>query len=381
MTTTDSAAFPVDLETLLQPISSREPAGEWLRYEGTYDAVQEARRAEDETLPKGIWQSKVKRADFIKVDNLCQQALRERTKDLQIAVWLAEAWLVRYGPAGFAAGLRLCRELLSRFWDTAYPVLDDGDAAYRLAPLEFLDRKVAPRLKQIPLTAPIEIGEQRPALSFVDWERALHNEKTGQAAGSGEVRPSQFLAAAAVTPPTLYIALHKDLSALDREAAALEDTVGERTGEHTRTLRGLRSLIADILVLIGQYTPASALAEAAPESGAGESGDTDAASDGAADSGAGAGSQGDKGAAAMDRARAGNEGGGGPIRSRSEAYERLNEAADYLLRTEPHSPVPYLVKRAVSWGHMNLLQLMTELVSTEADRYAIFTLLGIKPPQ
>ena len=42
------------------------------------------------------------------------------------------------------------------------------------------------------------------------------------------------------------------------------------------------------------------------------------------------------------------------ILSRAEAFQRLNEAADYLLRTEPHSPVPYLVRRAVTWGNLSL---------------------------
>jgi type VI secretion system protein ImpA len=382
----EKTAFPVDLAELLQPISARQPAGEWLRYEGTYDAVQEARRAEDESLPKGIWQSKIKRADFIKVEALCLQALRERTKDLQLAVWLTEAWLVRYGLAGFAQGLRLCRELLLQFWETLYPVLDEGDTAYRLAPLELLDRKIALRLKDIPLTKPAEHGEQRPPLDFADWERALHNEKTGQAGGAEELLTATFLAAAAATPPSLYVGLHADLGAVDKAAAALEEAVGERTGERNLVLRGLRSLVGDILALIGQYTPATpAELEAAEGATSDAAADVETSFEDAAasprsdESSRGAG---DKGAAAMERARPGSEGPAGPIKSRSEAYSRLAEAAEYLLRTEPHSPVPYLVKRAVSWGNLNLMQLMSELVTSEADRQAIYTLLGIKaPPQ
>ena len=46
------------------------------------------------------------------------------------------------------------------------------------------------------------------------------------------------------------------------------------------------------------------------------------------------------------------------IRNRAEAYRMLTEAADYLLIHEPHSPTPYLVKRAVAWGHMSLTELL-----------------------
>ncbi|HYN21582.1 MAG TPA: type VI secretion system protein TssA, partial [Thermoanaerobaculia bacterium] len=69
----------------------------------------------------------------------------------------------------------------------------------------------------------------------------------------------------------------------------------------------------------------------------------------------------------------------GGVSSRSEAYQRLAEAADYLLRTEPHSPVPYLIRRAVSWGNLSLAELLQELLQKNADLPTLYTLLGIKP--
>jgi type VI secretion system protein ImpA len=65
-------------------------------------------------------------------------------------------------------------------------------------------------------------------------------------------------------------------------------------------------------------------------------------------------------------------------RSRDEAYRRLGEIADYLLRTEPHSPVPYLVKRAVAWGGMPLAELLQELLDSESDLKQIYRLLGTR---
>jgi len=70
----------------------------------------------------------------------------------------------------------------------------------------------------------------------------------------------------------------------------------------------------------------------------------------------------------------------GGIRSRGEAYRMLSEAADYLLMHEPHSPTPYLVKRAVSWGNMTLNELLQELVSEHHDLQQIYKLLGMKGP-
>jgi type VI secretion system protein ImpA len=66
-----------------------------------------------------------------------------------------------------------------------------------------------------------------------------------------------------------------------------------------------------------------------------------------------------------------------PIRSRAEAYWRLSEAAEYLLRTEPHSPTPYLVQRAVEWGSMSLFDLFQQIIRNEGEMQEINKLLRL----
>lgn len=56
----------------------------------------------------------------------------------------------------------------------------------------------------------------------------------------------------------------------------------------------------------------------------------------------------------------------GRIASRAEAYRVLEAVAGYLERTEPHSPVPLLVRRAISWGAMPLPELLAELMQDPA---------------
>jgi type VI secretion system ImpA family protein len=68
----------------------------------------------------------------------------------------------------------------------------------------------------------------------------------------------------------------------------------------------------------------------------------------------------------------------GAIRSREEAYLRLSEAAEYLARTEPHSPAPYLVRRAVAWGSLSLSELLPELVRGDSELAEIFRLLRLE---
>jgi type VI secretion system protein ImpA len=53
----------IDVEELLQPIPGDNPAGESLRYQGTYDRIADARREDDPILSQGIYKSNLKRAD------------------------------------------------------------------------------------------------------------------------------------------------------------------------------------------------------------------------------------------------------------------------------------------------------------------------------
>jgi len=64
--------------------------------------------------------------------------------------------------------------------------------------------------------------------------------------------------------------------------------------------------------------------------------------------------------------------------SRAEAYQKLEEAADFLMRTEPHSPAPYLVKRAIAWGNMSLDELLQELIKEPGNLGFVYELLGIE---
>jgi predicted component of type VI protein secretion system len=69
---------------------------------------------------------------------------------------------------------------------------------------------------------------------------------------------------------------------------------------------------------------------------------------------------------------------GGQIRTRADAYQLLAEAADFLSRTEPHSPTPYLIRRAIAWGSMSLEQLLPDLVSNRSDLSEIYRLLNLR---
>ena len=54
------------------------------------------------------------------------------------------------------------------------------------------------------------------------------------------------------------------------------------------------------------------------------------------------------------------------INTREQAYQTLARIANFLARIEPHSPVPYLLHRAIAWGGMSLRELLPELLHDQA---------------
>ena len=51
------------------------------------------------------------------------------------------------------------------------------------------------------------------------------------------------------------------------------------------------------------------------------------------------------------------------LNHRNDAFSQLKLIADYFRSNEPHSPVPYLIERAIRWGYLSLPELITELIS------------------
>ena len=124
-------------EDLLNPIPGDNPSGANLRYAPAYDQLKEARRQEDDA-EQGVWQRLVKAADWPLVVKLASEMLAKKSKDLQVAAWLTEAAIHREGFAGLRQGLDLMHGLLTNFWDTLYPEIEDGDLEMRATPLNWV---------------------------------------------------------------------------------------------------------------------------------------------------------------------------------------------------------------------------------------------------
>jgi type VI secretion system protein ImpA len=348
--------FTFDVDQLLEPISSEAPAGAFLRYEGTYDRIQEARREDDSTLQQGVWKRDLKRANWNSVSEICIEALEKRSKDLQIAAWLLESWIQLYGFAGAREGLKVLLGLCQAFWDTMYPSLEDPE--FRLAPLNWINEKLFLRLKFVSITDPDTRGTH-VAYCFADWENAFQLEQHPELkkkAQKNVVTVEMIHQSATLTPGPFFQATRNDVGLACAVCNELEQIFDGALGRNSCSLSQFRGVLNNILSLISAWRGGADLQnEPEFEDGAHPEYALETV---------------DQETSAMTLLP--------PIRSRAEAYRRLAEIADYLVRTEPHSPAPYLIRRAISWGGMTLEQLLPELVGNDAALGELTRLLKIE---
>lgn len=353
----------IDWEKLLSPISGSEPAGEFLRYEGTYDRIRDARREDDTTLTQGIYKKDLKKADWKTVEHICTETLAGRSKDMQVAAWLMEAWLKLYGFSGCRAGLQLLNELVEMYWEHLHPQLNEGDPEDRVGTFVWINEKLSLQLKLITITAPQSTNDLL-SYTFADWESACRFEESVErnpkalsaAESSSQPTIARFHASAMFTPTPLYVELFEELSASAEACQTLDELLDEKFGDRSpglqrfkETLEPIRQLVADMLHTRPDSPSLSAPEDEMPPTAAAAAGHETSAEIWTTQ----------------------------PIRSRAEAYWRLTEAAEYLLRTEPHSPTPYLVRRAVEWGSMSLFEVFQQIIRNEGEMQEIDRLLRL----
>lgn len=362
--------FRPDLDSYLEPIPGDDPAGRSVIYDNIYDEIKDARRSDDPQLPQGVWETELKRADWKEVEELCTRVLKEQSKDIQVAAWLTEAWLHRYGYSGFAAGLELMHSLSGAYWEGLYPRIEEEDIEFRIGPYVWLNDRLSIEAKLLPVTSPTTSDARTYCMNDRERGDQLENlsRRDGQAANraeaGGAVTREMFLTSVALTTGEFYVRLWKDSSRAYAAAEELDEFLDDNAGSAAPGLGRLKDALKNVM-LFAQRTMA-------------EKGETPRYDDDGEDDDEESDGHGFVPDADMEDDMVS---GDGPITSRAQAYKMLDAAADYLLRAEPHSPAPYLVKRAVTWGRMPLQDLLTELLQDGTDRVQLYKLLGMKLPR
>jgi type VI secretion system protein ImpA len=326
-------------EDLLAPIAEDRPGGDDVRYDPVYDQIKEARR-EDEDLPTRGWETTRKTADWPLVVKLASEVLARRSKDLQVAVWLSEAQLRREGVVGLRESLGLIRGLLDGFWEHLYPELEDGDAEFRAAPLEWLGSRLDVAIRSLPLNRSGHSLVQYLEGRALGYEESIDDDgdqkKARQAQiDAGKIAPEDFDREFAATPKAWYRTLVADVQSTLDELQELDDLGRDRFGEFAPSYRTLRSALDEVL-----HTAKLLLARKLETDPDPVEVDEPAATEEPA------------GADAEESAPASAASALPAPASGSDAAGRVAGVALHLRRQAPTDPTPYLLLRAFRFGEV-----------------------------
>ncbi|MBL9009720.1 MAG: type VI secretion system ImpA family N-terminal domain-containing protein [Alphaproteobacteria bacterium] len=324
----------LDVEALLAPVSDEEPAGPDLSYDPDFRrisreldaALEKERPGDDPTVGPAV-------------DTAV--ALLGRSRDL---------WIASHGFCFslYSGDLTRCVGLLEamagiaeRFWDTCHPALDEGsdpaggrrEACNQIASIgravKHLDRLYLPPLRskgrisfkdivggadpshraaQLMGQMPEPLRRAIDESTLEDWQ-ALADTLTAMAAAS-----TRLAAAFADHVP----GQGPDLSAFDQQVA--------RMNEFAQAVVARKSPVAE--------------AEAGDEGASSGGGDAE-------------------GYAGPSLS--------GPIRSRSQALAQLEAVKAFFAATEPSSPLPLLIDRAVRLAGMDFIQILQSLAPTGVE--------------
>ncbi|MEL6475997.1 MAG: type VI secretion system protein TssA [Pseudomonadota bacterium] len=336
----------IDVDSLLQSFGDDAPSGEDMEYDADFMTLEvtnqpgEERVIGDSVIP-------AEEPDFAEVARQANELLG-RTKDLRVAVILANAALRQEGLPGFEEVLRYIRGCLEDFWDSVHPQLDpddDDDPTMRVnAVLGLKDGDIVLRsLRMAPLTASRAFGR----FSLRDIEVA-----------EGEITPPPDMDTVP-DQPTISAAFQdsddEELEKIKDAATKIQDHTNailalfdDKIGAMGPNLDPLKKMIYDINRRLASYAGGEAPEELQME----EAGDAPAA-------------------AVASGARPAGGGGGGAINGPNDVINAIDRIVDYYNRNEPSSPVPLLLKRARRLVSADFFTIMKDMAPGGVDNVVL----------
>jgi type VI secretion system protein ImpA len=328
----------MELDTLLQPVTTGpQPCGSDLVFSPEFDAIREARRADDPSLSQGEWVTPIKEAQWDKVALICQDILTNKSKDLRVAAWLVEANVKTDGLNGLVCGYRLLTSLCETYWEDIHPQLDDGDPEQRIGALEWFLNQSVQWIREMPLTR-----SSRGAFSLVDQESARSNARNPEQAGDN-LTIETFEAAATETPESHFSGSLQMALDLQQAMTALRTVLERHLTEQTPSFGPAFDALDNVIRFLRRYVVETDTATLSEEA-----------------------------ASATSPAMR------GAPSSREQALRQLQEIATFFRRTEPHSPVAYLADKAAYWGSMPLHEWLRSVVRDEVALSHVEELLGVE---
>ena len=323
-------------EQLLNPIRADQPSGADLAFSPELDAITQARLSDDPSLDQGDWPAELKEADWDFVITRCAALLEQKSKDLRLAVWLAEAGAKKYRMRGLAEGLRVLAGLFDQYWDQGlYPEADGDDHDQRIGNLSWILARIPSLLREMPVT-----DGNGSRYCLVDFEMARKNPN------NPDLKLADLDDAKRASSAKFRADFCIDAANCIEAILQLEKAADARLGQDSPGFSAAREAVKTMLHLM----PAPQTRDEIENE------------------------QGMPHLPATARS-----GPPGALGTRAEALAQLRTVAKFFRRTEPHSPVSYFADKAANAGEQDLHEWLRSVVKDPGSLSHIEELLGVKP--
>ncbi len=351
----------VDISSLLEPVSLENAAGadprKDLSHTSAYSIAREARQSARAVERTSLFDNKTSQADehWRKVLDIAPKILKTQAKDLEVACWYTEALIRKAGFQGLRDGFEVIRALIDNYWSDLYPLPDDDGIETRVAPIAGLNGEGAEGVLLAPIRSTfLTENTQHGQYSFWQYKQALDVQRiTDEIARSEQTAKLGFSLAdiqKAIDESSqqFFVDLRDDLSQCLELYRLISQMLSEYCGaRHAPPASNIISQLEETLGIVNHVAkhklPAAVVAQAVAESPITPS------------------------PAATS----------GPVKSREEAFRQLQHIAIFFRDTEPHSPVSYLLDKAVKWGNLPLGELIRELIPDPQAREVYSSLTGV----
>lgn len=304
-----------DVETLLEPVSEDNPAGDDLSYDNERQEIEQAFESGNEGESASVdWRSTIRM--------ILDQSTR--TKDVWLAVYLARAGAKSGSLETIELGCSFLAGMFENYWLQMHPLLEEYGFQGRKGPCESLTRigEFLGPLRRTPLIEHPRLG------SFTGEDIERFSQQGESADGYG-----MFRAALAETSEEDLRAVVDRLDHI-RDAIRRADQVlvnnadGDTGTNFTPTYETIEAIRRGLV-------PYTGIEEEAP-----------------ADAGP---------AASASSGTAGGPRIAGRVDSREDVMKAIDAIMDYYRRVEPASPVPVALGRARQWVPMDFLAVLEDI--------------------
>ncbi|MFT5083362.1 MAG: type VI secretion system protein ImpA [Lentisphaeria bacterium] len=359
----------IDIESLLQPFTGDIPSGLDIRsdisptspYQMLRSQREQARAVERQSVHDG--NSNEASEHWRQVAEISPGIFRDKSKDLEVACWYAEAMVRRNGFAGLRDSFRLIEGLIDRFWDTLFPIPDEYGIETRVTCLAGLcgdggleGSLIAP-IRKVTITE----GDYPGPFSFWQYHQANDAENTiDERSRKNKIENLGFSLkdidkSVDGSTQDFFVNQRSDLSECIDCYRSISTKLDNLCGlEDAPPTRKIIEVLDECLLAVNFIGKQKFPVAAEENEDIEESSDT------------------------IDSPEATKTNTRGPVATRDDAFKQLLLIADFFRKTEPHSPVSYILQKAVKWGNMPLTELISELIDNDDSRRRYSELTGVE---